>query len=61
MPSRLPLPKRVDTEKGYVMVEFSHVYSCYIWRCEWGHLGFDFESEAEALDDFKKHRCDMSI
>jgi hypothetical protein len=43
------------------MVEFSHTYSCHIWRCEWGHIGFDFESAQEALDDFRKHHCDRSM
>ena len=43
------------------MVENSHTYGCWIWRCEWGHMGLDFEGELEALEDFKKHHCDMSI
>lgn len=43
------------------MVEFSNTYSCWIWRCEWGHLGFDFEGEGEALADFQKHFCDRRI
>lgn len=43
------------------MVENSPAYGGWIWRCDWGHVGFDFEGEAEALEDFKKHRCDMTI
>lgn len=53
--------KRIPTEKGYVMVEFSHTYSCFIWTCDWGHIGLDFEGEQEALDDFAKHVCDRRI
>jgi hypothetical protein len=43
------------------MVENSHIYGCWIWRCEWGHFAFDFEGEQEALEDFKKHDCNRSI
>lgn len=42
------------------MVEFSHEMGCFIWRCEWGHLGFDFEGTTQALEDFKKHDCQRS-
>jgi hypothetical protein len=58
--TRVP-KRRLDTEKGYVMVEFSNVYSCWIWRDEWGHIGFDFESEAEAIRDYQEHHCDRRI
>lgn len=61
MSHSVPPKKRIPTERGYVMVEYSHVHSCWIWHCEWGHIGFDFESEAEALADFKKHHCDLRI
>lgn len=49
--------RRVETEAGYVMVEFDMNMRCWIWRCEWGHLGFDFEGQQEALDDFGLHDC----
>jgi hypothetical protein len=43
------------------MVEFSHMYGCWIWRDEWGHIGLDFEGEQEALEDFRRHHCDRRI
>lgn len=58
---RPPQKRRVETEKGYVVVENSHIYGGWIWHCEWGHIGFDFEGEQEALEDFKKHRCDRRV
>lgn len=51
----------LDTERGYVLIEFSHIYGSYVWTCEWGHRAIDFESEAEALRDFERHVCDRSI
>lgn len=61
MTAAYPPKRRVETESGYVMVEFSNVYSCWIWRDEWGHFACDFESEAEAIDDFQRHDCNRSI
>lgn len=43
------------------MVEFSNIYGCWIWTCEWGHRGIDFEGAAEAIMDFAEHHCDRRI
>lgn len=59
--TRLVHKRRIDTRKGYVMVGFSNVFSCYVWECEWGHRAIDFESEAEAVRDFELHACDRSM
>ena len=53
--------RRVETDRGYVMVEFSRIFSSYIWECEWGHRAIDFESQAEAVADFERHVCDRRI
>lgn len=55
------LKQRLETEAGYVMVEWSKAHSCYVWTCEWGHWAFDFESTEEARQDFLKHDCRRTI
>lgn len=39
------------------MVEFDRAMACWVWRCEWGHMAFDFEGSDEAREDFLKHDC----
>lgn len=46
-----------DTERGYVMIEWSHDAACYVWSCEWGCSGFDCESRDEAVQAYLSHVC----